>query len=237
MAPKLCPVTHDCGEGSSSDDLNFRKSRVSFKSEIHVQSTLNREDYTLEEAGGSWFSAAEKVKMFLYHDKTVQRMESGKRSKKNSSYRGLENFSKANASELEIVIHACVDAVMDEQEKQWKLDVCDWERFAAVSREVSEESLTLSRKMAEHDQRQARKAYKSMDKEQDQDADSACTERTNSTLTHEMKVKHRKKSTKSVPQKKKERSSRPPKSRSSGSRKSLSQKLDKLIQQAHPHTS
>jgi hypothetical protein len=234
MAPKLCPVTHDCGEGSSSDDLNFRKSRVSFKSEIHVQSTLNREDYTLEEAGGSWFSAAEKVKMFLYHDKTVQRMESGKRSKKNTSYRGLENFSKANASELEIIIHACVDAVMDEQENQWKLDISDWERFAAASREVSDESLALSFKMAEHDQRQARKAYKSMEKERDQDADSACTERTNSTLTHEMKVKHRK------TKKKKERSSRPPKSRSSGSRKSLSQKLDKLnqrtFQQALPQT-
>jgi hypothetical protein len=184
----------------------------------------------LEEAGGSWYSSEEKVKMFLYHRKIVQRMDSGKRPKKNTSYRGLENLSKANAFELEIVIHACVDAVMDEQEKQWKLDTYDSERFAAVSREVSEESLALSFKMAEHDQRQARKAYKSMEKEQDQDADSTCTERTNSTLTHEMKVKHRKRSTKTIPKKEKERSTRPPKSRSSGSRKSLSQKLDKLNQ-------
>eukprot|EP00980_Cylindrotheca_fusiformis_P019465 scaffold6708_cov134-Cylindrotheca_fusiformis.AAC.35 len=247
MNATCASVVAYCEKTEQSPPSTPRSIRFALE-QTQIHPVLSRCEYTVEEARGSWFSREEKAKMFVNHDKTVERMESGKRPKKNSSYRGLENFAQSNAIELEKIIHACIDAVMDEQARQWRADILDWDRYASVSKEVSEESLSLALKMAGHDRRQAIKAYKKMNQRKpssssslntnnsERDGDSVSTEITNSTLTHEMKDRHnRSSSTTSKKSSKGRKSGRPPKSRSSGSRNDFSKKLDKLKRKSVPH--
>lgn len=240
----------NCSNDCDSIPSSFhRHSLVRFANKPQVQTITNRDDYTGNEANACWYSCEEKSLMYKSYEKTVIRMEAGKRPKKNTTYRGLENFSEANSSQLDTIVHACMDTIMDEQDRQWEGDIFDWDQFREMSLEISQQSISLAYKMADYDEREARKAYIAMAKEEyerkqqedlksdDSSVSTEITEVTNSTMAQDIKSNHHKiqpvapsqrlrvsSSSSSPPsssskKSKKKSKSHPPKARSSGSRK------------------
>jgi len=195
----------NCSNDRDISPSSFRRrSLVRFAHKSQVQTTTNRDDYIAKEVNACCYSCEEKSLMYESDEKTVVRMEAGKRPKKNTTYRGLENFSEANSSQLDIIVHACINTVMDEQERQWKEDIFDWDRFREMSLEVSQQSISLAYKMAKYDEREARKAYIAMAKEEyerkqqedlrrdDSSVSAEITEVTDSTMAQDIKSKHHK---------------------------------------------
>ncbi|KAL3941540.1 MAG: hypothetical protein SGBAC_004124 [Bacillariaceae sp.] len=149
--------------------------------------------------------------MYESHAMDVHRMEAGKRPARHSCYRGLEKLCRKNLAMVDSAVYACIDAVMDEQQRQWdesSTASADWELYREASLEVSRHSEILAYKMAMCDEREARKAYVSMAnrefklkiKQESCKSPSssagteatAATDSTNSTMAHEAKDKHHK---------------------------------------------
>ncbi|CAJ1945114.1 unnamed protein product [Cylindrotheca closterium] len=248
MAPKDRQVSiydsysnceNECNSGPLSSHYRRKLNRVSFHPTVDLKEIANRNDYTPTEVHACWYSAEEKELMYESCETVVDRMEAGKRPKKNTSYRGLENFIEANASQFDDTIHAYIDAVMDEQERQWDNDMFDCELLREVALEVSLYSASLAHKMAAYDVNEARKAYISMGKahrklQDDVSISTEITEVSRSTMVHDIKAKHNKTkrddpsagSSKKSRTEKKRSSSRPPKSHSSGSPKAIGGPLE-----------
>lgn len=202
---------------------------------VQIHQIANREDYTPKETSACWYSREEKLQMQESCENILVRMEAGMRPKKNTSYRGLENFHTCNTEEFQRTIGACIDAVMDEQDRQWKEGNCiHWDPFREASLEASKHSASLAYRMAVYDEREARKAYIAMARECQQLKDDASvstemTDTSKSTLVHDIKSKHNKANSanpatrpSSGPTRKAETQkskSGPPRCRSSGSRK------------------
>ena len=94
-------------------------------------------------------------------------MISGKKPKKNSTYRGLEQFTEDNDSDQ--IIHDCIDVVMDELQRQWSPEdygTYDWDRFRQISEQVSSQSADLAVQRGDYDACEAHQAYVAMSKEE-----------------------------------------------------------------------
>jgi len=178
------------------------RNRIIFDANVLVQLIPSRSEYTSEEMNDSWYSSAEKELMYDTHAETVRRMETGKRPKKNTTYRGLENWLDTNAEQLDRTVHACIDAVMDEQDRQWdelESNIVDWDRFREESLTVSRQSAILAFKMAAYDECEAGKAYvamanQEMKQKRRRSIASVCTqdtEVTDTTLVRETREKHK----------------------------------------------
>ncbi|KAL3936017.1 MAG: hypothetical protein SGBAC_008572 [Bacillariaceae sp.] len=144
--------------------LEERPTTIRFSEEVMCKGIITRSEITAEEAIAAWYSHEEKENLIRKYSKTVERRRSGKKPKKNSSYRGLETFDDTDAMELQQTIETCVDAVLLEQHRQWTEDdiIIDWEAFAAVSMECSQDSMELALEVAQSDAREAKKAYRRM---------------------------------------------------------------------------
>ena len=259
MAPLHQPETlnydrfANCGNDSDSSPSSSHHRRlvhfgVHFSNDlVQIHEIENSENFSSEEKSACWYSAEEKSQMHESCETMLLRMESGKRPKQNTSYRGLENFHKSNAGDFERTIGACVDAVMDEQDRQWAEGKrIYWDLLREASLEVSKHSASLAYRMAAYDEGEARKAYiamaraarKAKEAEKAKDDASVSTEMTDtskSTLVHDIKNKHNKTiathaSSKESEKKKSKRG--PPRCPSSGSRKSLGGALSLLKKQA-----
>jgi hypothetical protein len=103
-------------------------------------------------------------------------MKSGKKPKKNSTYRGLETMDKKYVDEMKGIIHACVHAVLDEQDTQWQADTFRWGSFAKISRRFSKKSKALALKRAKSDERDAKKAYRKMETDRDDNSSHSTSE-------------------------------------------------------------
>lgn len=174
MAPRIKDEDKQMlyGEGSEShaaDDLDaanndcssFESSRrVYFSDSVSGYYILNLDEYSEAEITKCWYTRKESKRMQEKHLEIVERMESGKRCKRNASYRGLEDKETQNIRET--AIHSIVDAIMDEQEEQWLADIFDWDRFTEISKELSKESCELALKRAKRDEKEAKKLYKEL---------------------------------------------------------------------------
>ncbi|CAJ1945113.1 unnamed protein product [Cylindrotheca closterium] len=243
MAPKDRQVSiydtysnceNECGSGSLSSRYGRKINRVSFHPTVDFHHIVNRDDYSSEETNACFYSLEEKELMCESCEMAVNRMEAGKRPKKDTSYRGLENFIEANATQFDDTIHAYIDAVMDEQERQWDNDMFDGELLREVGLGVSLHSASLAHKMAAYDENEARKAYISMGKahrklQDDVSISTEITEVSRSTMVHDIKIRHNKTSRTET----KKSSSRPPKSRSSRSQKTIGGPLESLRNKVH----
>ncbi|CAJ1943421.1 unnamed protein product [Cylindrotheca closterium] len=153
----------DDHHGASSYEETTRTTHVHFlEQEVEYKATISRSEITADEAIASWYTHQERAKLMVKYIKTVERRQSGKKPKKNSSYRGLETFDQCDALELQYTIEACVDAVLLEQHRQWTENIVDWEALARVSIECSEQSKALALAMAKSDKREAKKANRRM---------------------------------------------------------------------------
>eukprot|EP00980_Cylindrotheca_fusiformis_P019999 scaffold7084_cov100-Cylindrotheca_fusiformis.AAC.4 len=156
------------------------KTVVRFASFVKCKSTISRRDYTEKEARRTWTFSDEKAEILNGHRNEADRMASGKKPRKNSTYRGLETINREDVRKLNIVIDTCVNAVLDEQDEQWTQDVFKWKRFAKISRKHSRESKILAIERAKFDEREAQRAYQQMDDETDENSShqfisAACT--------------------------------------------------------------
>ena len=86
-----------------------------------------------------------------------ERWESGNKS---SCSRGLETMSDDGRAAMEAAIYACIDAVIDEQEKQWEDECDDFYRLALISHEMSQQCVHEAIERAIEDEKEARKIYK-----------------------------------------------------------------------------
>jgi hypothetical protein len=141
------------------------KSRVRFSPRVSCRATLTRYEYTYKEARNTWLFPDEKANVMEKYVKTAQRMKSGKKPTKNSTYRGLESIEERKG-----ISNACVHAVLDEQGIQWEEDTFRGGRFAKISRRCSKDSKALALKRANSDEREVKKAYRQMESDREENS-------------------------------------------------------------------
>ncbi|CAJ1932983.1 unnamed protein product [Cylindrotheca closterium] len=137
---------------------------VTFNDIVQARKTISRQDYSELEAHHSWLSPDEMEKMTERCFQTAARMESGKESKRESTYRGLECLSDKGKDKLDAVINSCTDAVLDEQDRQFYLfeKIQDSEMIALASMDCSEECSKKALRRGQSDAREAKRCYRRM---------------------------------------------------------------------------
>ncbi|CAJ1954218.1 unnamed protein product [Cylindrotheca closterium] len=133
------------------DASSTHQKRVHFNRKQNSHDNICRDDYTDEELAACWVTQEERASHYKCFEKTIKRMESGKKANKDNTYRGLEDFLQTDS--IDRTVHDCIDAVMDEQKRQWDISfkVIEWDLFREVSREVSTQSAKYSLAMAQYD--------------------------------------------------------------------------------------
>ena len=135
------------------------ENRITFKeSELghEVEFIESHKEYSSKERGNCWYSSKDKERMMSRHERVVARMEKKKPPKNDDqSYRGLESWTTEGAQHLDEVIALSVNAVMDEQDRQWKVNVDDFDLIAAKSIEVTNDSGRRARIVGMEDQKEA----------------------------------------------------------------------------------
>ena len=164
MPPKIDgSCKRDDSSSTSSRSRNSNKNNhkvIRFASSLQHFETLCRDDYTESEVKNTWYSAGEQKVMKSKQNKLVKRMDKGKKPKGDESFRGMENLALNGYQEMMHRKHRCIDSVMDEQERQWKLNVVDWDRIKELAMECSQECIAEALKFGEKDEIEAKKALK-----------------------------------------------------------------------------
>jgi hypothetical protein len=142
-----------------------RERKIRFAPTIHngIVQVCSLHDYSISEKKRCWYSGKELRKIRVRYKKNVRRLESGKKCKKGSSYRGLESWTKEGVLELDKEVFACIDAVLDEQQVQWQSGADDNDHIATLSREISKRSIAQAMHLAKGDEREARNVYIDME--------------------------------------------------------------------------
>lgn len=115
---------------------NSRK-QVRFDWFPNVSETISRKDYSEKELKRSYYTNEDLQKMEQRRTKILLRMEASKSPRSNMTYRGLEYLTTRGERKLDISIARCVDAVLNEQDRQWNEGIDDFERLALVSQQVT----------------------------------------------------------------------------------------------------
>ncbi|KAG7350942.1 hypothetical protein IV203_010302 [Nitzschia inconspicua] len=138
---------------SSKKSVQFQDD--SMNSLLLIQEIESHRDFSTRERNRCWWSPSEKEKCMSKHERVVSRMEHRKPCRKHETYRGLESWTSQGAAYLDQVINLCVDAVMDEQDHQWRVQKDDFERIAAISQRVTADSAKRARQVGLKDEREA----------------------------------------------------------------------------------
>jgi hypothetical protein len=120
-----------------------------------IREVESHRDYSTRERNRCWWSPSEKERCMSKHERVVSRMEHHKPCRKNETYRGLESWTSQGAGKLDQVINLCVDAVMDEQDYQWKVHKDDFTRIASICQRVTADSAKRARHVGMRDEREA----------------------------------------------------------------------------------
>ncbi|KAL3934961.1 MAG: hypothetical protein SGBAC_009424 [Bacillariaceae sp.] len=156
----------------SSFSLRHR-TKIRFSQTIEeCHEILSRADYTERELRHCWYTEEEKEKYMDRHEKSAKKLEQGERSKRGESFRGLEGWTQDGADEANEMIEECLDAILNEQERQWKKKRHNHQNLALISESKSKKSIKVALKTARRDTKEAIRAYESMGIE-DLDLESA----------------------------------------------------------------
>jgi hypothetical protein len=79
------------------------------------------------------------------------------------TYRGLECWTVKGGKELDEKIAKVVNAVMDEQDRQWAVNSDDFDLIAAISAKATVDSAVIARELAVQDERDAKLAWESFE--------------------------------------------------------------------------
>ena len=137
-------------------ELN-RSAVVSFSRRRRVRETLHRNEYTSTERSNCWYTSQE-LKQLRRMDRQEQKQRKRTFAADGSSekdddtgdsgcLRGLES----SVSKKEIR-YAAIDAVMDEQDRQFESHLDDQEQLAEIYKKKTKGSATLARLLAQSDQ-------------------------------------------------------------------------------------
>lgn len=163
-------------ENGSIDEKNMK---VTFDEEVFERSTLSLDDYTEDEIERCWLTDHEMQKTLDRVAKVAMRMAYGKKPKRGSSYRGLENATVQGESEYFLKIQDVIESVLAEQDRQDRFNIYDEELIAEASELYTELSMAQAWRRAKSDAREARKAYRQME-----DIHYPCNEGSNSSISY-----------------------------------------------------
>lgn len=129
-----------------TDELPPRKITIRFDEYDEMQTILHINDYTKHEISRSWYKRDDYDKMVALARKTAEKVEErtrelgrkvGSKTKKKIEYRGLEAWTSMGAAKVKILKESAVEAVWNEQSRQWDLGINDINRIREVYQIVS----------------------------------------------------------------------------------------------------
>jgi len=171
--PAVHVIVSEAETDATSESIEIRPShhfdgeepqrRIRFAPEMDILEIPTREELTDDEYYLSFYSKEEFACMNEAQNETADRMERGKKAKKSTAYRGLEAWTQEGQREMNQRIFACVDSVLDEQDRQWKCGRDSVRRIAKVYRSLTKTSKSVARKLARQDENEACKIYKQYD--------------------------------------------------------------------------
>mmetsp|Transcript_66537 Transcript_66537/g.192107 ORF Transcript_66537/g.192107 Transcript_66537/m.192107 type:complete len:466 (+) Transcript_66537:99-1496(+) len=128
------------------DELPPRKITIRFDEFDEMQTILHINDYTKHEISRSWYKRDDYDKMVALARKTAEKVEErtrelgrkvGSKNAKKIEYRGLEAWTSMGAAKVKILKESAVEAVWNEQSRQWDLGINDIDRIRDVYQAVS----------------------------------------------------------------------------------------------------
>lgn len=111
--------------------------RVSFADVHQVHFVLGLEEYTSLEHKCTWPSPYEIYQSKFHMDQLITRLLRGKPCTKDMTYRGLEAWTPSGAERLREMTSEVKRVVMEEQNRQRELELCDPEVLATRSASIS----------------------------------------------------------------------------------------------------
>lgn len=152
-------------------ESNRGRKKIRFHPVVDQRWTLARDDLTSEERYACFYTAEEKKKRSLKHQKNASRMERGVACKASSSFRGLEGWTAQGRHVQDVVISACIESVLEVQQHGRSV-----EDIATASRNVSMLSIDFAIDMADFDTEQALLAYEIMHQEHAEEESETCVD-------------------------------------------------------------
>jgi hypothetical protein len=128
------------------DDLPPRTITIRFDEFDEMQTILHINDYTKHEISRSWYRRDDYDKMVALARKTASKVEErsrelgrkvGSKTSKKIEYRGLEAWTSMGAAKVKILKESTVEAVWNEQSRQWDLGINDVNRIRDVYQIIS----------------------------------------------------------------------------------------------------
>lgn len=128
------------------DALPPRKITIQFDEYDEMQTVLHINDYSNHEISKAWFKRQDYDKMVTLARKTAQKAEermkelgklSSKKGQKRIESRGLEAWTPVGATKTKMLKESAVEAVWNEQSRQWDIGVTDWDKIRQVYQTVS----------------------------------------------------------------------------------------------------
>jgi hypothetical protein len=120
---------------SESDDCESRRIRFSMTVKKHLVESCR--SFSEKERSNCWYSTEEKTKRNSKVAKLVDRMNAGKPEKRSRPYRGLYSRTDKGTADFNLQIARTLNAVLDEQDRQWEADVTEEVRIASICRNVT----------------------------------------------------------------------------------------------------
>ncbi|CAJ1952089.1 unnamed protein product [Cylindrotheca closterium] len=150
-----------------------RQRQVRFASQEQCLETISRSQLTRNESAAAWYSRNERIQVIQNCARLVERRQSGKKPKRNNSYRGLETFHELDFQELRQHVDACVYAVILEQHRQAVECRFDSDSLAKASLLHSNGSSKLALVRAKNDECEAKQILcKTCEMEDEEDSES-----------------------------------------------------------------
>lgn len=117
---------------------------VSFAEHNEVFDITHLDDIPDEDVANIWFDAAEYAQIKKDYQLTIFLMESGEDLKGDHERRGLEYRTQEGAWARYENKRDAYNAVLDEQDRQWKEDIDDWDAISRAYLEHSTKCLTAA---------------------------------------------------------------------------------------------
>ena len=126
---------------------------VSFAEHNEVFDITHLDDIPDEDVANIWFDAAEYAQIKKDYQLTIFLMESGEELKGDHERRGLEYRTQEGAWARYENKRDAYNAVLDEQDRQWKEDIDDWDAISRAYLEHSAKCLTAANQRGIEDEK------------------------------------------------------------------------------------
>ena len=118
---------------ADADQLSSRRRTVRFNKYLWEHEIMPLDEYSEREKRRCWYTDMDHARHEFRRMVILMRMEQGKPEKRGMTYRGLVPSTHTGGEEMMAAIAKTVNAVMDEQERQWQCGQDDYDRLAETS--------------------------------------------------------------------------------------------------------